>query len=63
MTMMFMVPKFKKKKPYHNPTNLIEFKEEPAKKRWQLYPLVAGLMMKKIASYKQQLIAALDSEG
>jgi len=63
MTMMFMVPKKYKKETLPQPNESdIEFKEEPAK-------TVAAISFggwandEKIASYKQQLIAALDSEG
>jgi hypothetical protein len=60
MTMMFMVPKSLKKKRYHNQTDLILNSEKNLQKLWQLYPLVAGLMMKN-PSNKQQLIKALDA--
>jgi hypothetical protein len=63
MTMMFMVPKKFKKETLPQPNESdIEFKEEPAK-------TVAAISFggwandEKIASYKQQLIASLDSEG
>jgi hypothetical protein len=63
MTMMFMVPKELKKEMLPTPNHSeIAFKEEPAK-------TVAAIRFggwandKKIATYKQQLIAALDTEG
>jgi hypothetical protein len=62
-TMMFMVPKELKKEMLPTPNHPeIAFKEEPAK-------TVAAIRFggwandKKIATYKQQLIAALDTEG
>ena len=62
-TMMFMVPKELKKEMLPTPNHSeIAFKEEPAK-------TVAAIRFggwandKKIATYKQQLIAALDTEG
>jgi hypothetical protein len=63
MTMMFMVPKEFKKEMLPAPNQSeIEFKEEPSK-------TVAAIRFggwandKKIARYKQQLIAALEAEG
>ncbi len=63
MTMMFMVPKEFKKEMLPTPNQSeIEFREEPAK-------TVAAISFggwandKKIARYKQQLIAALEAEG
>lgn len=62
-TMMFMVPKELKKEMLPTPNHPeIAFKEEPAK-------TVAAIRFggwandKKIVTYKQQLIAALDTEG
>lgn len=63
MTMMFMVPKKFNKDMLPKPNQpVIEFKEEPAK-------LLAAITFKgwandtKIEKYKQELKAALDSEG
>ena len=63
MTMMFMVPKKFKKETLPNPSeSKIKFTEEPAK-------TVAAIQFggwandEKIASYKQQLISALEREG
>ena len=63
ITMMFIVPKELKKEMLPTPNHSeIAFKEEPAK-------TVAAIRFggwandKKIATYKQQLIAALDTEG
>jgi hypothetical protein len=60
MTMMFMVPKSLKKKRYHNQTDLILNSEKNLQKLWQLYPLVAGLMMKK-SLHTSNVIKALDA--
>ena len=63
VTMMFMVPRKFKKETLPQPNQLqIEFKEEPAK-------TVAAIVFdgwandEKIEKYKEQLIAALDTEG
>lgn len=63
MTMMFMVPKAKRKENLPQPNQAsIEFKEEPAKK---MAAITFGGWAddEKIAEYKAKLQSALDAEG